>query len=144
MSYLNKFNIKLSKTFRVGRGIGSGSGKTCGRGHKGQKARAGKSIKSYFEGGQTPLHIRLPKFGFNSLYKKYRSEISSLTLNTFSDTNIDIFTLKKKKIINNKIRFVKIIYKGEVNRAIIIDCAFLKVSKQVVLNIKKHGGKLKN
>jgi len=142
MISLNSFNVSFTKRFRVGRGIGSGLGKTCGKGHKGQKARSGYSRKTCFEGGQTPLNIRLPKFGFNSLSVKYRSEISSETLNCFDDSHIDLHLLKKKKIINNKIKYVKIIYSSSINRIITIDSSFISLSKTVVLDIEKTGGKI--
>ncbi len=95
--YLNTIGVKFTKKKRVGRGIGSGLGKTCGKGHKGQKVRSGYSMRNCFEGGQTPLHIRLPKFGFRSLIKKYKSEVSSHLLNSFKDTYISLSFLKKKK-----------------------------------------------
>ncbi len=107
MSYLNKFKIKFKKKIRVGRGIGSGLGKTCGRGHKGQKSRAGYSKNFLFEGGQTPLNIRLPKFGF----KKIKKNKKTLTLNNLKNiTNININNLKKNKIIKKYIKYVKIIH----------------------------------
>jgi large subunit ribosomal protein L15 len=74
--YLNEFKVKFKKKNRVGRGGGSGLGKTSTRGHKGQKARSGYSKKILFEGGQTPLHIRLPKFGFKNIHKKEKKEIN--------------------------------------------------------------------
>jgi len=140
--YLNKFNISFSKRTRVGRGIGSGLGKTCGKGHKGQKSRSGYSTRAIFEGGQTPLHIRLPKFGFSSLSKKYRAEVSSCAINSLNDTYVSLRVLKEKKLINNKIRFVKIIYSSDFNRAITFES--LSMSKNVVLSIQKTGGVILN
>lgn len=143
MICLNNFDISFSKRVRVGRGIGSGLGKTCGKGHKGQKARSGYSKRPCFEGGQTPLNIRLPKFGFRSWSSKYRSEISSNILNNFNDDYIDLSFLKKKKIINCKIKYVKIIYSAVgVNRALTIDSSFISVSKSVLLDIENKGGKI--
>ncbi len=135
--YLNTIGVKFTKKKRVGRGIGSGLGKTCGKGHKGQKVRSGYSMRNCFEGGQTPLHIRLPKFGFRSLIKKYKSEVSSHLLNSFKDTYISLSFLKKKKIINKKIRFVKIIYSSDINRAVTFDNFSLKLSRRVFLSLKK-------
>jgi len=140
--YLNRFNVGFVKSFRVGRGIGSGIGKTCGRGHKGQKARSGYSSRVCFEGGQTPLHIRLPKFGFKSFYKKYRVELPTHILNYIDDNYLSLALLKKKKIVNNKIRYVKFVYSSDLNRAITFDCSGIGMSKRVGLNVKKLGGSL--
>ena len=115
MSYLNKMKPVTVKQIRVGRGIGSGKGKTSGRGHKGQKSRSGVAIKSY-EGGQMPLYRRLPKRGFNSLKKN--DVVAKLNLSKLQhliekkqidpSTKVDIQTLKKIKIVNKKIKKVKI------------------------------------
>lgn len=142
MISLNNFSVCLAKRVRVGRGIGSGLGKTCGKGHKGQKSRSGYSRKACFEGGQTPLNIRLPKFGFTSLKMKYVSEMPSELLNSFTDIYIDLALLKERKIINNKIKYVKIFYSLNVNRAVTIDTSFIGLSKQVVLDIESNGGKI--
>lgn len=135
--YLNKFNTSFSKKNRVGRGMGSGSGKTSGRGHKGQKARSGYARKNCFEGGQTPLHIRLPKFGFKSIKKKYCAEIPIHMLNKFKDMPINIFLLRKNKLINNKIKFIKIVNSLPLEQTIKINCTKIKTSKQAMINIKK-------
>ena len=142
--YLNKFNVKFLKSSRVGRGIGSGLGKTCGRGHKGQKARSGSSRRVCFEGGQTPLHIRLPKFGFKSVLKKRRCELLSHVLNSFKDVSISLSLLKKKKIISKNIKFVKIIYSSDLNRAVILNSSFISISKKVEVSIKNCGGNILN
>ncbi len=133
MSYLNTFTLRLCKKKRVGRGIGSGFGKTCGKGHKGQKSRAGYSKRFTFEGGQTPLNIRLPKFGFKSRKKQYVTEIKSSILNKFNNKNINLTLLKKKNIIKKKIKYLKIIHDVDINRQILINDYNIKLSKK---NIK--------
>ncbi len=103
---------------RVGRGIGSGLGKTCGRGHKGQKSRSGGFHKSGFEGGQMPLQRRLPKVGFASRKKQYVAEIRLNELDSCGKDIIDLDVLKAAKIIPNKIRRAKVILSGEVKNAV--------------------------
>lgn len=142
--YLNNFNVKFPNKIRVGRGIGSGFGKTCGKGHKGHKARTGYSRKRGFEGGQTPLHKRLPKFGFKSLTRKYECEIPSHILNNFNDTCINIKILKDNKIINGNIKVVKVVYSFPIVKPIFIKCNFINVSKRVLFNIKNTGGDVLN
>lgn len=145
MICLNNFDVSFSKKTRVGRGIGSGLGKTCGKGHKGQKARSGYVVKQCFEGGQTPLNIRLPKFGFKSIFSKYKTEIASHLLNKFDDNYIDLVLLKQKKIINKKIKYVKIIYKNSgVNRSIKIDSSSISLSKRVLLDVMKKNDTFKS
>ena len=138
---------KLNKTkLRVGRGIGSGKGKTSGRGVKGQKSRSGVAIKS-FEGGQMPLYRRLPKRGFKSL-KKNNTAILNLSkiqnmLDKLKDddkNNIDLDMLKKKKLINKKFLKLKILGSGEIKRNIEISAHF--ASKQALTKIEKAGGKI--
>ena len=140
--YLNKFVTKLLKRNRVGRGIGTGLGKTCGRGHKGQKARSGYSIRRCFEGGQTPLHIRLPKFGFKSIYKKYYITLPLDVLNKIEHNNINIDLLKKSKLINNKTKFIKLVYTSRLNKAITITCPYINLSKRAALSVKDLGGNI--
>ena len=140
--------IKINKKkIRVGRGIGSGKGKTSSRGHKGQKSRSGVAIKS-FEGGQMPLYRRLPKRGFKSLNKKRNiavlnlSKIQSildLSKNNITD-NIDLKLLKDKKLINKKYSKLKILGSGEIKKNIIISAHF--ASKQALSKIEKAGGKI--
>jgi len=110
--YLN--TIRVSKNYkrkhiRVGRGAGSRRGKTCGRGHKGQKSRSGWKNKIGFEGGQTPIKIRLPKFGFFSKKSLYKKEVKSKDLGKIINTNINISSLKNENIIKNKTNKIKII-----------------------------------
>lgn len=108
------------KSKRLGRGIGSGKGKTCGRGHKGQKARAGGYHKVGFEGGQMPLQRRIPKSGFRSQQALCREEVYLSALNKIEQTDIDMQTLKLTGIIKANTKDVKIIASGEISRAITI------------------------
>jgi large subunit ribosomal protein L15 len=103
---------------RVGRGIGSGLGKTCGRGHKGQKSRTGGFHKVGFEGGQMPLQRRLPKRGFVSLAKGQSQEVRTAELNQLPVDEIDALALLQAGLINQHARTVKVILSGEVTRAI--------------------------
>ena len=103
---------------RVGRGIGSGLGKTCGRGHKGQKSRTGGFHKVGFEGGQMPLQRRLPKRGFVSLAKGQSQEVRTAELNQLPVDEVDTLALLQAGLINQHARTVKVILSGEVTRAI--------------------------
>ncbi len=105
---------------RLGRGIGSGKGKTAGKGHKGQKARAGGYHKVGFEGGQMPMSRRLPKFGFISLKALAKREIRLGDLDKLDETEIDFATLLAQGLISSNIKFAKIILAGEINRPITI------------------------
>ena len=100
---------------RVGRGIGSGLGKTAGRGHKGQKSRSGGYHKVGFEGGQMPLQRRLPKRGFKSHLLQYNAEVSLRDLQRLGAAEVDMLTLKQAKLIGESIRVVKIIKNGELS-----------------------------
>ncbi|MGY6276267.1 50S ribosomal protein L15 [Methylomonas sp. MgM2] len=103
---------------RVGRGIGSTDGKTCGRGHKGQKARAGGFHKVGFEGGQMPLQRRLPKVGFNSRIKKFSAEIRLSELNRLNTDTIDLQTLIANNIVPVFVKKVKLINSGSIAKAV--------------------------
>jgi large subunit ribosomal protein L15 len=103
---------------RLGRGIGTGLGKTSGKGHKGQKARSGGKVRRGFEGGQTPLHRRLPKFGFVSQKALVTAEVRLSSLNQLADTVIDLACLKTANLIDQNVKFVKIIASGSIERAI--------------------------
>ena len=137
--------IKINKKkIRVGRGIGSGKGKTSSRGHKGQKSRSGVAVKS-FEGGQMPLYRRLPKRGFKSLFKKDVAVINLSSLQAFHESKvlnlknpIDLKVLKEKKIINKKFSKLKILGKGEIKDKINVSANF--ISKQAKTKIEKVGG----
>jgi large subunit ribosomal protein L15 len=98
---------------RVGRGIGSGLGKTAGRGHKGQKSRAGGYHKVGFEGGQMPLQRRLPTRGFKSQSLKYNDEVTLTDLQKLGAAEIDLLTLKQAKLVGDMVKVVKVINTGE-------------------------------
>lgn len=125
---------------RVGRGIGSGIGKTCGRGHKGQTARSGYSQKIGFEGGQMPIQRRLPKFGFTSLTKDETAEIRLSDLTRVSIERIDLNSLKEAKIIPVGIKRAKIILSGTIDKAVTI-CG-LAVTKGARTAIEAAKGKI--
>ena len=143
---LNSLIKNNKKKIRVGRGIGSGKGKTSSRGHKGQKSRSGVAIKS-FEGGQMPLYRRLPKRGFKSLKKNSTAVLNLAKIQSIlekSKNNIkdslDLKILKEKKLINKKYLKLKILGTGEIKKNIKISAHF--ASKQALSKIEKAGGKL--
>jgi large subunit ribosomal protein L15 len=103
---------------RVGRGIGSGIGKTAGRGHKGQKSRAGGYHKVGFEGGQMPLQRRLPKRGFKSHLLQFNAEVTLASLELLGASDVDMLTLKQAGLISEKAKIVKVIKTGEISRAV--------------------------
>jgi large subunit ribosomal protein L15 len=103
---------------RVGRGIGSGLGKTAGRGHKGQKSRAGGYHKVGFEGGQMPLQRRLPKRGFKSHLLKFNDEITLTTLERLGLPEVDLLALKQANIVSDIIKVVKVVKTGELTKAV--------------------------
>ncbi len=103
---------------RVGRGIGSGLGKTAGRGHKGQKSRSGGYHKVGFEGGQMPMHRRLPKRGFKSQLLKYNAEITLSTLEQLGADTVDMLTLKQAGLVSELAKVVKVIKSGELKKAV--------------------------
>ena len=105
---------------RVGRGIGSGLGKTAGRGHKGQKSRAGGYHKVGFEGGQMPLQRRLPKRGFKSTTLKYNAEITLKDLERLGAEEVDLLTLKQARLVGDLAKVVKVIKSGELTRKVIL------------------------
>ena len=106
---------------RVGRGMGSGLGKTSGRGHNGQKSRSGASRKIGFEGGQMPLQRRLPKRGFTSLMRDFRAEITVGTLAKLGLVEIDLLALKAAKMVANDAKMVKVIGGGEIKTAVTLN-----------------------
>ena len=103
---------------RVGRGIGSGLGKTAGRGHKGQKSRAGGYHKVGFEGGQMPLQRRLPKRGFKSQLLKYNDEVTLSSLQELGAADVDLLTLKQAGLVGQLVKVVKVIKTGELTIAV--------------------------
>ncbi len=143
---LNNLIKTNEKKIRPGRGIGSGKGKTAGRGHKGQKSRSGVAIKS-FEGGQMPLYRRLPKRGFKNFSKKKVAIINLSNLQQYYDNKkldikqaIDLKTLINKKIINKRYTKLKILGTGELKSKVSITANF--VSNQAKAKIEKIGGNL--
>jgi large subunit ribosomal protein L15 len=125
---------------RVGRGIGSGLGKTAGRGHKGQKARSGGFHKVGFEGGQMPLQRRLPKRGFASRTARYNAEVRLYQLQVMKADVIDIETLRSEGVIGHETRTVKVISTGTLDRAITLKG--LGVTKGAQAAIEAAGGKV--
>lgn len=106
---------------RVGRGIGSGLGKTAGRGHKGQKSRAGGYHKVGFEGGQMPMHRRLPKRGFKSHLLQFNAEVTLSMLDALQLDSVDLLSLKQEKLVGQLAKVVKVINTGTISRAIKIN-----------------------
>ena len=125
---------------RVGRGIGSGNGKTAGRGHKGQKARAGGFHKVGFEGGQMPLHRRLPKRGFQSLSAGDTAEVRLDTLQKMTAESIDLEVLKKAGVVSRLAKRAKVILAGEIKRKVLLKGVLASKGAQVA--IEKAGGSI--
>ncbi|MBW7985009.1 50S ribosomal protein L15 [Enterobacillus tribolii] len=125
---------------RLGRGIGSGLGKTGGRGHKGQKSRSGGGVRRGFEGGQMPLYRRLPKFGFTSRKAMVTAEIRLSDLARMEGDVIDLNALKAANVIGPQIEFAKIMLSGEINRAVTV--RGLRVTKGARAAIEAAGGKI--
>ena len=125
---------------RIGRGHGSGWGKTAGKGHKGQKARAGKGMRVGFEGGQMPLQRRIPKRGFNNIFAKKVIAVNLGTLNKFEDgAVVDIAALTEKGIVKNSFDSVKILSNGTLTKKLTVKAnAF---SKGAIAKIEAAGGK---
>ena len=139
--------VKINKKkVRVGRGIGSGKGKTSSRGHKGQKSRSGVAIKS-FEGGQMPLYRRLPKRGFKSFKKTEIAILNLSKIQTIFDKEknnlknaLDLKILKEKNLINKKFLQLKILGSGDLKKSVEITANY--ASKKALEKIEKAGGKL--
>lgn len=125
---------------RVGRGIGSGLGKTCGRGHKGQKARAGGFHKVGFEGGQMPLQRRLPKRGFRSLTRKDSAEVRLAQLNKIDAAVIDLEVLKQHGFVPQAAKRAKVINTGKLERA--VNLRGVAVTQGAAAAITQAGGKV--
>ena len=124
---------------RVGRGTGSGLGKTSGRGHKGQRSRSGFTQRIGYEGGQMPLHRRVPKFGFTNIFKKEFQIVNLAALNRFEAGEITGETLMQAGLVKNTKIPIKILGKGEVEKAFTIKAAAF--SKTAVAKIEAAGGK---
>ena len=125
---------------RVGRGIGSGLGKTAGRGHKGQKSRSGGKPKVGFEGGQMPLQRRLPKRGFASRTARYNAEVRLYHIQAMKSDVIDMESLRNEKLIGHEIRKVKVINTGDLDRAVTVKG--LAVTPGAKAAIEAAGGKV--
>ena len=134
----NKILYKKSK--RVGRGIGSGSGKTAGRGHKGQKSRSGGNIRQGFEGGQMPLQMRLPKFGFSSRVNNNFKEINIKNIRGMKLVNLE--TLKEKKLISKSVKKAKIFGNSEIETKVTVEGIALTNGARA--SIENAGGKIIN
>ena len=126
---------------RLGRGIGSGLGKTSGKGHKGQKARSGGYHKVGFEGGQMPLQRRVPKFGFTSKKSRYISEVRLSELNKVSESSVSLETLKKANLIRKDTLKVRVFLSGEINSSVQI-ASEIYCTKGAADAIRKAGGNI--
>ena len=125
---------------RVGRGIGSGTGKTGGRGHKGQKARSGGNVRPGFEGGQMPMQKRLPKYGFTSRISRVTAQVRTSELAAVTDGVIDLDVLKRADLVGTHIERAKVFLSGDVTKAFTIQG--LAVTKGAREAIEKAGGKV--
>lgn len=125
---------------RVGRGIGSGTGKTAGRGHKGQKSRSGGRVRPGFEGGQMPLQKRLPKYGFTSRISRTTAQIRLGELNGIEGDVIDLAALKSADLVKENVTRARVFLSGELNKAVTLKG--LVVSKGAREAIEKSGGKV--
>lgn len=125
---------------RVGRGIGSGNGKTAGRGHKGLKARSGGSVKPGFEGGQMPLQKRLPKFGFTSRIAIVSAEVRLAELNKVEADVIDLAALKEANLVGENVKRAKVFLSGSISKAVTLKG--LAITKGAKAAIEDAGGKI--
>jgi len=125
---------------RVGRGIGSGLGKTGGRGHKGQKSRSGGTVRPGFEGGQMPLKQRLPKFGFTSRKSLVSGEVRLNEIAKVEGDVVTLETLKQAGLLTNNIKFAKVVLSGEISRSVTVQG--LGVTKGARAAIEAAGGKI--
>jgi|TARA_B100000959_G_scaffold240458_1_gene261692 large subunit ribosomal protein L15 len=126
---------------RIGRGMGSGLGKTCGRGHKGQQSRSGGFTKIGFEGGQMPLQRRLPKVGFTSRISRTTSQVTLSQLDRLTETDINIDVLKQNNLVTKNISRVKVILSGEIKRA--VNLTDIKATKGAKAAIEAAKGTIK-
>lgn len=125
---------------RVGRGIGSGLGKTGGRGHKGQKSRSGGTVRPGFEGGQMPLKQRLPKFGFTSRKSLVSGEVRLNEIAKVEGDVVTLETLKQAGLLVNTVKFAKVVLSGEISRSVTVQG--LRVTKGARAAIEAAGGKI--
>jgi len=143
--YLNTIKPAAGSTKsarRVGRGIGSGFGKTCGRGHKGQKSRSGGQTKIGFEGGQMPLQRRLPKFGFTARKSRFSAEVRLNELASVDADVIDLDVLIKANVIPAQSLQAKVFASGEINKAVTLKG--IRASKGARAAIEAAGGKVED
>jgi len=126
---------------RVGRGMGSGLGKTCGRGHNGQQSRSGGFTKIGFEGGQMPLQRRLPKVGFTSRISRTTSQVTLSQLDRLTETDINIDVLKQNNLVTKNILRVKVMLSGEIKRA--VNLTGIKATKGAKAAIEAAKGTIK-
>lgn len=126
---------------RVGRGIGCGNGKTCGRGHKGLKSRSGGKVRPGFEGGQMPLKQRLPKFGFTSRKSLVSGEVRLNEIAKVEGDVVTIETLKQAGLLVNTVKFAKVVLSGEISRSVTVQG--LRVTKGARAAIEAAGGTIK-
>ena len=142
--YLNSLKPARGSTKaakRVGRGTGSGNGKTAGRGHKGQKSRSGGGVRAGFEGGQMPLQMRLPKFGFTSRKGRFSAEVRLSEIETSGLDEISLKALREASLVPAQTRKAKIILSGELKRKVSVD-ASVAVTKGARAAIESAGGKV--
>ena len=142
--YLNSIKPAKGSTSaskRVGRGIGSGSGKTAGRGHKGQKSRSGGGVRAGFEGGQMPLQMRLPKFGFTSRRSRFVAEVRLSEIEVSGLEEVTLAALKSVGLIPGQTRKAKIMLSGEIRRKVSI-AADVAVTKGAKAAIEAAGGQV--
>lgn len=132
---------RVKQAKRVGRGIGSGWGKTCGRGHKGLKARSGGKVAPGFEGGQMPLRKRLPKFGFRSRVSMVTAEVRLSELNNIEADVVDLDALKQADIVGTNIQRAKVFASGEITKA--VNLVGLGCTKGAKAAIETAGGSVK-
>jgi len=140
LNELTKIPGSTTEAKRIGRGHGSGNGKTAGKGHKGQKARAGHGFRAGFEGGQMPLQRRIPKRGFNNIFAKEVTAINVSALNVFEDgAVVDLASLIEAGIVNNNTDNIKVLSNGEISKKLTVKAnAF---SENAKAKIEAAGGK---
>jgi|TARA_B110000967_G_C18454342_1_gene349437 large subunit ribosomal protein L15 len=129
-----------SPSKRVGRGMGSGTGKTCGRGHKGQKSRSGGRVRPGFEGGQQPLQMRLPKFGFNSAKARITAEVTLSEVGSVEADVIDVQALIDADLLKGTMKRAKVILSGTIEKA--VNLKGIKVTKGARAAIEAAGGSI--
>ena len=129
-----------SPSKRVGRGMGSGTGKTCGRGHKGQKSRSGGTVRPGFEGGQQPLQMRLPKFGFNSAKARITAEVTLSEVGLVESDVIDVQALIDADLLKGTMKRAKVILSGKIEKA--VNLKGIKATKGAKAAIEAAGGSI--